>query len=96
MTACANAQALAARSSAPATTTRSRRVTRTRGHQNSEAAFIAIVDTRLASGAGNKAIGHELSLSANTVSNHIASILSKLQLDNRIQAAVHAVRAGIS
>jgi DNA-binding NarL/FixJ family response regulator len=36
------------------------------------------------------------SVSANTVSNHIASILAKLHLDNRIQAAVHAVRTGIS
>jgi len=52
--------------------------------------------TRLASGNGNLEIGRDLSLSANTVSNHIASILSKLQLDNRIQAAVQAVRSGIS
>jgi DNA-binding NarL/FixJ family response regulator len=51
---------------------------------------------RLASGASNEAIGCELSLSPNTVSNHIASILAKLQLDNRIQAAVQAVRTGIS
>jgi DNA-binding NarL/FixJ family response regulator len=52
--------------------------------------------TRLASGESNQDIGRELSLSTNTVSNHIASILAKLQLDNRIQAAVQAVRAGIS
>ena len=51
---------------------------------------------RLASGATNKQIGLELRLSTNTVSNHIASILVKLHLDNRIQAAVQAVRAGIS
>jgi DNA-binding NarL/FixJ family response regulator len=51
---------------------------------------------RLASGKSNQDIGRELSLSANTVSNHIASILAKLHLDNRIQAAVQAVRAGIS
>ena len=51
---------------------------------------------RLASGRSNQAIAAELSLSINTVSNHIASILAKLQLDNRIQAAVHAVRSGIS
>ena len=38
----------------------------------------------------------ELSLSTNTVSNHIKSILAKLHLENRIQAAVQAVRAGIS
>jgi two-component system NarL family response regulator len=51
---------------------------------------------RLASGKSNPEIGRELSLSENTVKNHIASILAKLQLNNRIQAAVQAVRAGIS
>ena len=50
----------------------------------------------LASGDSNPEIAHELSLSANTVSNHIASILAKLHLENRIQAAVQAVRSGIS
>jgi DNA-binding NarL/FixJ family response regulator len=38
----------------------------------------------------------ELSLSASTVSNHIASILAKLHLENRVQAAVQGVRARIS
>jgi len=52
--------------------------------------------TLLASGKSNQQIGSELSLSSNTVSNHIKSILDKLHLDNRIQAAVKAVRAGIS
>jgi DNA-binding NarL/FixJ family response regulator len=52
--------------------------------------------TKLASGKNNQAIARELSLSTNTVANHIASILAKLHLDNRIQAAVQAVRAGIS
>ena len=51
---------------------------------------------RLATGESNQAIGHHLSLSPNTVSNHIASILAKLHLDNRVQAAVQAVRSGIS
>jgi DNA-binding NarL/FixJ family response regulator len=52
--------------------------------------------TRLASGKSNQEIARELSLSTNTVANHIASILAKLHLDNRIQAAVEAVRSGIS
>jgi NarL family two-component system response regulator LiaR len=52
--------------------------------------------TRLASGRSNQEIAVELSLSTNTVANHIASILAKLHLDNRIQAAVQAVRTGIS
>jgi DNA-binding NarL/FixJ family response regulator len=51
---------------------------------------------RLASGHSNHDIAHELSLSVNTVRNHVASILAKLHLDNRIQAAVQAVRSGIS
>ncbi len=52
--------------------------------------------TSLASGKSNRDIAHELSLSVNTVHNHIASILAKLHLDNRIQAAVQAVRSGIA
>jgi DNA-binding NarL/FixJ family response regulator len=52
--------------------------------------------THLASGKNNQQIGEELDLSTNTVRNHIASILAKLHLDNRIQAAVQAVRSGIS
>jgi DNA-binding NarL/FixJ family response regulator len=52
--------------------------------------------TRLASGRNNHEISVELSLSTNTVANHIASILAKLHLENRIQAAVQAVRSGIS
>jgi two-component system, NarL family, response regulator LiaR len=51
---------------------------------------------RLASGESNQDIGRELSRSANTVANHISSILAKLHLDNRIQAAVQAVRSGIA
>ena len=41
-------------------------------------------------------IARELSLSTNTNANHIASILAELDLENRIQAAVQAVRSGIS
>jgi DNA-binding NarL/FixJ family response regulator len=52
--------------------------------------------TLLASGNSNQDIGRELALSSNTVSNHIASILDKLHLDNRIQAAVEGVRSGMS
>jgi DNA-binding NarL/FixJ family response regulator len=52
--------------------------------------------TRLACGKSNHEIAGELDLSTNTVSNHIASILAKLHLENRIQAAVQAVRSGIS
>src|SRR3954451_5170471 len=51
---------------------------------------------RLASGKSNHEIAQELSLSPNTVANHIASILAKLHLENRTQAAADAVRSGIS
>jgi two-component system, NarL family, nitrate/nitrite response regulator NarL len=51
---------------------------------------------QLASGKSNHEIAREVSLSPNTVANHIASILAKLHLDNRIQAAAEAVRSGIS
>jgi DNA-binding NarL/FixJ family response regulator len=51
---------------------------------------------RLASGKSNHEIARELSLSPNTVANHVASILAKLHLENRVQAAADAVRSGIS
>jgi DNA-binding NarL/FixJ family response regulator len=54
------------------------------------------VFTKLASGKNNQAIARELSLSTNTIANHIASILAKLHLENRVQAAVQAVRSGIA
>ncbi len=49
----------------------------------------------LAAGMSNCDIGRELMLSSSTVSNHVASILAKLHLENRVQAAVQAVRSGI-
>jgi DNA-binding NarL/FixJ family response regulator len=51
---------------------------------------------RLASGKSNHEIARDLSLSPNTVANHVAGILSKLHFENRIQAAAEAVRSGIS
>jgi DNA-binding NarL/FixJ family response regulator len=49
----------------------------------------------LAEGKGNTEIAGALFISPKTVKNHIASILVKLQMENRIQAAVYAVKAGI-
>ena len=43
----------------------------------------------------NAMIAAELHISPKTVKNHISNILMKLQIDNRIQAAVYAVRSGI-
>jgi two-component system, NarL family, nitrate/nitrite response regulator NarL len=51
---------------------------------------------RLASGRSNHEIAEDLALSPNTVANHVAGILAKLHLENRIQAAAEAVRSGIS
>jgi DNA-binding NarL/FixJ family response regulator len=49
----------------------------------------------LARGVGNPEIAQALYLSEHTVKNHVSSILAKLQVENRIQAAVRAVRTGI-
>ena len=50
----------------------------------------------IAAGKENPEIAAELHVSPFTVKNHVANILAKLQLDNRIQAAVHAVRRGLA
>ena len=49
----------------------------------------------IASGRDNAMIAGELHISPKTVKNHISNILMKLQIENRIQAAVYAVRSGI-
>jgi DNA-binding NarL/FixJ family response regulator len=49
----------------------------------------------IANGKDNSMIAAELHISPKTVKNHISNILMKLQIDNRIQAAVYAVRSGI-
>ena len=50
----------------------------------------------VASGKDNAEIARELSISAKTVKNHISSIFVKLHIENRIQAAVYAIRSGIA
>jgi len=49
----------------------------------------------IAIGKDNAQIAKDLFISPKTVKNHISNILMKLQIDNRIQAAVYAVRSGI-
>src|SRR5262249_38337682 len=49
----------------------------------------------IANGKDNTEIGRELVISPKTVKIHISSILAKLEVENRIQAAVYAVRAGL-
>jgi len=82
---------------------RERDIPVTAGSENAATAIRAVLTEReleifkrLAGGESNQAIGRVLNVSENTVKNHIASILAKLQLDNRIQAAVEAVRSRIS
>jgi len=48
-----------------------------------------------ANGHDNAEIARRLHISPKTVKNHISNILMKLQLENRIQAAVYAVRSGL-
>ena len=47
-------------------------------------------------GKDNNEIAAELVISAETVKTHVSSILAKLNADNRVQAAVQAVRAGLA
>lgn len=49
----------------------------------------------LAQGASNPQIAEELVITVNTVKSHISHILTKLQLENRTQAATYAVQKGI-
>ena len=49
----------------------------------------------VASGLENAEIAAKLYISPKTVKNHLSNIFMKLQLENRIQAAVYAVRSGI-
>lgn len=49
----------------------------------------------VASGLENAEIAAKLHISPKTVKNHLSNIFMKLQFENRIQAAVYAVRSGI-
>jgi NarL family two-component system response regulator LiaR len=51
--------------------------------------------TLIARGLPNKLIARELSISEKTVKTHVSSILAKLGLTDRTQAALFAVRSGL-
>jgi DNA-binding NarL/FixJ family response regulator len=51
--------------------------------------------TRLASGLNNAEIAALLFVSSATIKNHVANILAKLELRNRVQAAVYACEHGL-
>jgi DNA-binding NarL/FixJ family response regulator len=50
----------------------------------------------IVTGADNAAIGNELSISPHTVKQYVANIFEKLGVHSRVQAAVHAIRAGLA
>jgi DNA-binding NarL/FixJ family response regulator len=50
----------------------------------------------IAEGHANSAIAAQLTISATTVKTHVAHLFDKLGVDNRVQAAVFAVRHGIA
>ena len=50
----------------------------------------------LANGKENAEIACQLHISPKTVKNHISSILTKLRIENRIQAAIYAIRNGLA
>jgi DNA-binding NarL/FixJ family response regulator len=43
----------------------------------------------------NQQIARELSISEKTVKTHVSSILSKLHVEDRTQAAIYALRKGL-
>ncbi|NHC12195.1 response regulator [Motilibacter deserti] len=49
----------------------------------------------IAEGLGNAAIGERLSVSVNTVRNHVANILAKLGVHSKLEALAVAVREGL-
>ena len=48
----------------------------------------------IASGLANKEIGVKLQLSEKTIKNYVSRILSKLNVSDRTQAVVYAIKAG--
>lgn len=50
----------------------------------------------IAEGKGNSEIAADLYLSPSTVKNRVARVLEKLGVENRVEAAVYAVRAGLA
>jgi len=52
--------------------------------------------TLVAQGLSNKTIATQISLSERTVRSHVSAILARLQLSSRTQAALYALRTGLT
>ncbi|HMQ56207.1 MAG TPA: response regulator transcription factor [Anaerolineae bacterium] len=50
----------------------------------------------IANGLSNREIGRQLAISEKTVKTHVSNILSKLNLADRTQAAIYALKAGLA
>ena len=50
----------------------------------------------LAKGRSNQQIAQELNIAEATVRTHVSHILDKLGVSNRVEAALHALRAGVA
>jgi len=50
----------------------------------------------LASGASNREIGRQLYITENTVKRHVYHIFGKLNVRNRTQATLQAIKLGVS
>jgi DNA-binding NarL/FixJ family response regulator len=50
----------------------------------------------VAQGLSNKLIGAEIGLSENTIKKYMHNIMEKLHLNNRVEAAMYAVRKGLA
>jgi DNA-binding NarL/FixJ family response regulator len=78
-----------------------RRIAELRIHATQEVDTLALTPRELdvlelvARGWDNRRIAEGLYISRATVKRHISSILKKLGVDNRVQAAVRAVQEGI-
>lgn len=55
---------------------------------------VAVLE-EIVKGATNKEIAETLHITENTVKIHLRNILEKLHVQNRVQAAVHAIREGL-
>lgn len=74
-----------------------------RGKENRDSGLLSRLTSRerqilecIVGGQSNKEIADTLSISEKTVKNHVSNILRKLELADRTQAAVYALKRGVS